>query len=150
MQHKNCLETSWQKEGEGTLNTAKNIAEHRITAKKGDGTPSPQYIVLVWWYKGLHVIILFKITSRKSPKQTLHNAKSVVTLLMPLDRFCLNFATERSMKVTAKLHRKVTAASPVQERFWEGTCPKIMETGIPQIISFHHTPQTLKCKHRTS
>ena len=35
-------------------NTAKNIGEHRITAKKVDRTPSPQYAVLVWWYKGLH------------------------------------------------------------------------------------------------
>ena len=70
-------------------NTAKNIAEHRITAKKVDGKPSPQYIVLVWWYKGAYVIIHFKIyffTSRKSQKQTHHKAKTAVTLLMPLDR----------------------------------------------------------------
>ena len=31
----------------GALNTAKNIAEHRITARKVDGSPSTQYIVLV-------------------------------------------------------------------------------------------------------
>ena len=59
---------------------------------------------------------------------------------MPLDRVCLNFATERSMKMTAKLRRKVTAALLVQERFREVICPKMMETGIPQIISFHCTP----------
>ena len=41
----------------------------------------------------------------------------MVTLLMPLDRFCLNFSSGRSMEMTAKLRRKVTAASPVQERW---------------------------------
>ena len=53
------------------------------------------------------------------------------------------------MKITAKLRRKITAASSVQERFWEVICLKMMETGIPQIISFNRTPQTFKCKHRT-
>ena len=38
---------------------------------------------------------------------------------MPLDRFCLKFATGRSLKMTAKLCRKVPAASAVQERFRE-------------------------------
>ena len=57
------------------------------------------------------------------------------TLLMPLDRFCLKFATRRSLKMTAKLCQKVPAASVVQERFREVIFPKIMEMGIPQIIS---------------
>ena len=43
----------------------------------------------------------------------------MVTLLMPLERFCLKFATGRSLKMTAKLCQKVPAASAVQERFRE-------------------------------
>ena len=77
---------------------------------------------------------------KKISKQTHHKAKTEVTLLMPLDRNCLDFSTERSMKMTAKLGGKVSPASPVQECFREVICPKIMETGIPQIISFHRTP----------
>ena len=46
---------------------------------------------------------------------------------MPLDRFCLKFATRRSLKMTAKLCQKVPAASVVQERFREVIFPKIME-----------------------
>ena len=73
-------------------NTANNIAQHRITARKVNGTPSLQFTVVlhvVWWYKSPNVVILFKIicfTSRKSLKQTHHKSKTVVTLLMSLDR----------------------------------------------------------------
>ena len=58
---------------------------------------------------------------------------------MPLDHFCLNLAIGKSLEMTAKLLRKVTAASAVQERFQEVIFPKIMETGITPIISFHRT-----------
>ena len=64
-------------------------------------------------------------------------AKTVVTLLICLDHYHLNFVTGRSMTMTAKFSWKVTAASLAQEHFWKVICPKIMEMEIPQIISFH-------------
>ena len=75
------------------------------------------------------MIILFKIILFL-PKENLrnkhnHKAKTVVTLLMPLNHFCLNFATGTSIKMSAKLRQKVTAALPVQECFREVICPKL-------------------------
>ena len=88
--------------GSEHCDTAKNIAQHCITARKVDRTPSPQYMVLVWWYKGPHVIILFKIISfdlNKSLKQTHHKSKTVVTLLF----FSLQ---HRTKKCSTPQHRK--------------------------------------------
>ena len=91
------------------------------------------------------MIILFKIkrfylkiTSEPNTSQVQNRGYS--TVAFGSRSFRLNFATKRSMKISAKLRRKVTAASPVQERFRQVICLKIMETGIPQKISFHRTP----------
>ena len=53
--------------------------------------------------------------------------------------FLLKLCHWKIKKMTAKLRRKVTAASPAQERFQDVICSKMMETGIPQIFPFHRT-----------
>ena len=107
--------------------------------------PSPQYIVLVWWYNSPHVIILFKIIHFYLKKISETNTSQVQNHGYSTDAFGsqsfhLNFAIGRLIKMTAKLGWKVTAASLVQERLQEVICPEIMEMGILQIISFHWTP----------
>ena len=79
-------------------NTAKNIVQHRVTARKVDGTPSPQYIVLVWWYKDPRMIILFKIIYFYLRKNSKINTSQVENRGYSTDSFGsrsfrLNFAT---------------------------------------------------------
>ena len=84
------------------------------------------------------MIILFKIIRFYLKKISETNTSQVQNRGYSTD--ALNFAFGRSIKMTAKLRRKATAASPVEERFWEVICPEIMEMGTLQIISFHRTP----------
>ena len=95
-------------------------------------TASPQYIVLVWWSKGPHMTIPFKIIRFYLKKNSETNTSQVQNHGYSTDAFgsrsfCLNFTTRRSMKMTAKLRWKVAAALPVQECFREVICPEIME-----------------------
>ena len=60
--------------------------------------------------------------------------------LMPLYRFCLNLATGKSLKMTATLLRKVTAASAVPERFWKVIFPKKWKREYRK----HATPLSLR------
>ena len=112
---KQFLAGAWRGGHWGALNTAspQKIVPNPASPQEKSMEHRHRNIVLVWWYKGPHVIILFKIIrfySKKSPKQAHYKAKTVVTLLMSLDRFRLNFSTGKSMKMTAKLGWKVTAA----------------------------------------
>ena len=67
---------------------------------------------------------------------------------MPLDRFCLKFATGRSLKMTAKLCRKVPAASAVQERFREVILSKNYGNG--NTADNFVSPYTVDFKMQTS
>ena len=62
--------------------------------------------------------------------------------------FCLKFASGRSLKMTAKLCRRVPAASAVQERFWEVTLSKNYGNGntAEKFVS----PHTVDFKMQTS